>query len=969
MALTVLLASVYHPSELKINEKNLKSSQTENVLFVGTGAGLANLDPLLAWETGSFDVIDQVAEGLFGLDSSAPNLAIVPRLATDYGTWNGNSYTVELRQGVEFHDGTSFDAHAVKFTFDRLRYFMDNDMLVTADLYMYYDYITDELKPIINNVNVISDFVVEFELDTTYGLFETLLSFESSFILSPTSTPPEDPIDIHSGPMIGTGPFVFEYYDDAETSLRAFDNYWNGRPDIDHLLFRYLYDENERADLLASGELHMILGPPTYRRGEFEGDPAYVLDSISSSTTYYLGMNNHWINLGLREAISYAFDYDYVIDYFSGGGSRLKSPIPNGIIYSDDSFNVPETDVFYARNVMQSMGYGVGLDIYDDGAWESSTFLTLKFTYNEGNTVREELYYILADNLAKIGVEVVEEVVDGYTYFGMLTDSYGFQSDMLQLFLTGWAADYNDPSNYINSLYTNRTSAFNSQDYNGFEAAIEAGRDPYYLWDNVQLLMDAALVETEQSLREQYYTRIQQLLVEQDMPVVYMYVPLIEIWYNSEIQGFQMNSLRRLNFLGVTGVLHEEIDTTPPVTYVSNLNGVWGWNGWFQSDVYVSLEAYDDISGVNTIFYSLDGITIIPYTEPFLIDESKTFYFASIDNNGNLEEPQSYTIYIDKEPPITDVILSGTEGLNGWFTSEVLVNIEATDDNSGVAGSGYSFDGITTIPYTGPFTLTESKMFYYGSADIAGNYDIPQIAVVNIDMVYPETTSVITGTLGTGDWYISDVMIELNAFDANSGVDNIEYSFDGSTWNDYIDPLFLTESGNYEFYFRSNDVAGNLEPTSMVVIKIDKSPSAITEKVIQDLHDLDVPPRAQKDVNKALIDLQVALNQFKEDRFYLGLLRIHNAIIHLMDAQDDGANVQSHITDIIDMVQEMVKAAINVAIGLVGENHRFVVKALEDYNKALLKVSVGQYDKAMMYFKNAYLKSSLVNCIWKILMN
>ena len=969
MALTVLLAFVYHPSELKIDETNLRLSQQENVLFVGTASGLTDLDPLYAYDSGSFDVIDQIAEGLFGFDYSDPNLAIVPQLAVDHGTWNGNLYTVDLRQDVEFHDGTHFDAYAVKFTFDRLQYFMDSGMLSTENLYKYYDYMTDEMKPIINTVNVISEYVVEFELNIQYGLFETLLAFEGSFVLSPTSTPLEDIIDVYSGPIIGTGPFVFEYYDDMETSFRAFDNYWNGRPEIDHLLFEYIYNGDEQADLLTSGELHMILNPPTYRRGEFEGDTAYVLDSIESTTTMFIVLNNHFINRDLREAISYAIDYEYLMNNIYGGEcARLKSPIPNGIVFSDDSFNVPTTNIIHAREVMQNMGFGVGLNLNDDGAWEASTFLSLNYTYNIESQFREDIYYLLEDNLGKIGIDVQEAAVEWWEFESMFQEYEPYHRDMLQLYWLGWAADYNDPSNFINNLYTNRTSVFNLAQYNGFNAAVEAGRDPYNLVDNVQLLMEAALIETDQSLRAKYYSRIQQLLVEEDFPIAYGYVTINNIWYYSEIQGFQINSLRKLNFLGVTGVPHEEVDTTPPVTWVSDLDGVWGWNGWFQSDVYVSLEAYDDLSGVNKTFYSFDG-TPIQYTGPFLIDETKTFYFASIDNNGNLEVPQSYTIYIDKEPPVTEAILSGTEGLNGWFTSEVLVTLVTTDDNSGVAGSGYSFDLITTIPYTGPFTLTESKIFGYGSADMAGNYDLPKIAIVNIDMDHPETTCVITGTLGTGDWYISDVMIELNAFDAISGVDNIEYSFDESTWNDYTDPLILTESGNYEFYFRSRDIAGNIEPTSMVVFEIDKSPSAITEKIIQDLQDLDVPRRAQKDVNKALIDLQIALYQFNDDRFYLGLLKIHNAVKHLMDAQDDRANIQSNIKNIIHMVQDLVETAINVAIGVAGENNRFVVKALDNFNKALLKVSKGQYDKAMIYFKNAYLEASLANCIWKIFMN
>jgi ABC-type transport system substrate-binding protein len=548
------------------------------ILILGSNRVLEAIDPLNAWDYGSFDVIDQVAEGLFWYDLSDPNCAIIPKLAADHGTWDGNLYTVDLRQDVEFHDGTHFNASAVEFTFDRLQYFLDNDMVFASTLYHYYDPETDQMKPIINDVEIISEYTVRFHLDVPYGPFETLLAFESSFILSPTptSTPPEEYIDTFTDTLVGTGPFVYEYYDpDVEVSFTAFENYWDGEPSIDFLKFRYIYDQNDRADLLASGDIHMILNPPTERRGEFEGNPDYTLDSVESVTEYYLGMNNYWINRDLREAISYAIDYDYMINELTEyDASRLNSPIPNGILYSDDSFIAPILDIIHARTMMQSMGYGVGLYLHDDAAWESSTFLSLNYTYNIGNQFRESLFYLLKDNLSKIGIEVLDAGMTWPEYVYRLIEQDGLHREMVQLFCMGWVADYNDPSNFINNQFTNRTLAFNTVNYNGFEAAIEAGRDPFGLLDNVQLLMEAAILEIDPIIREQYYYRIQQLLVEEDMPWAYGFVPIREVWYNSIIQGFQWNPLEKLNFHGVSGVLYEEPEPEPPTILILGSNRV-----------------------------------------------------------------------------------------------------------------------------------------------------------------------------------------------------------------------------------------------------------------------------------------------------------------------------------------------------------------------------------------------------------
>jgi len=87
----------YQPNEVDLEDTNLSLSETENVLFFGTGNGLVELDPHNIWDRGSVDVASQVLEGLFEHDLSDPDLAVIPNLALDHGTWIGNRYTVELK--------------------------------------------------------------------------------------------------------------------------------------------------------------------------------------------------------------------------------------------------------------------------------------------------------------------------------------------------------------------------------------------------------------------------------------------------------------------------------------------------------------------------------------------------------------------------------------------------------------------------------------------------------------------------------------------------------------------------------------------------------------------------------------------------------------------------------------------------------------------------------------------------------
>ena len=94
-------------------------------LRYGTATEPVELDPHYSWDGASINVIDQVCEGLFTYDFSDPELSIIPNLASSFGTWSFDkiNYTIPLRIGIKFHDGTPFNATAVKWSFDRLNYF------------------------------------------------------------------------------------------------------------------------------------------------------------------------------------------------------------------------------------------------------------------------------------------------------------------------------------------------------------------------------------------------------------------------------------------------------------------------------------------------------------------------------------------------------------------------------------------------------------------------------------------------------------------------------------------------------------------------------------------------------------------------------------------------------------------------------------------------------------------------------
>jgi len=161
------------------------------------------------------------------------------------------------------------------------------------------------------------------------------------------------------------------------------------------------------------------------------------------------------------------------------------------------------------------------------------------------------------------------------------------------------------------------------------------------------------------------------------------------------------------------------MDNSPPVTSAF-LSGDLGNNGWYVSDVAVTLSANDNVggSGVAGTSYSLDGPTWITYSSPFTIggEGTTTVYYNSTDNAGNVESTKTQPIMIDKTPPA----ITATTPANG--ATYILKQLVAADYGCSDAVSGLAGWGgpVPSGSYIDTGTVG-SKSFTITATDKAGN--------------------------------------------------------------------------------------------------------------------------------------------------------------------------------------------------------------------------------------------------------
>jgi hypothetical protein len=279
-------------------------------------------------------------------------------------------------------------------------------------------------------------------------------------------------------------------------------------------------------------------------------------------------------------------------------------------------------------------------------------------------------------------------------------------------------------------------------------------------------------------------------------------------------------------------------DILPPTT-TATYAPTTAASGWVNAaTVSIALSAIDNAhgSGVKEIHLIVDGIAQVitgaSASTTINNEGSHAISYWAVDNQGNVEATNSATIRIDRTPPITTASLAGTIGSNGWFVSSATLTLSATDNASGVASTQYSLDNGATWTASSSTVSFNADAIYaiqYRSTDVAGNQEPASTITFKIDKTAPVTTASVTGTAGSNGWYKagSPVTLTLTATDNLSGVALTNYTINGGTTQSYSGSVSLSD-GNYTVTYWSVDVAGNVEGSHSLTLKVDQTPPTIS---------------------------------------------------------------------------------------------------------------------------------------------
>lgn len=350
---------------------------------------------------------------------------IVPKLATSWEQIDNSTWKFILRKGVKFHDGTPFNAEAVKFSIER------------SAAHQGKGYVG-----FVKQVEIVDDYTVILHLEKPYSPIFGSLSTEVVSMMNPKFV--EEKGDDIIEEANGTGPFILkEFTPGIRVVLVKNENYWGEPAKLDKIEFRGIPEEGTRAMALRSGEVDLIENPSPNDITSLERDENLYVYLSERNRTLFVSFNMKDENIGteknkaIREAIAYGIDKKSIVDFVLEGLATQADAglIPKSIsIGLHDPNLVREFNIEKAKTILKNAGIDEGTEI--------------EFAVTRGRYLKDtEIAEVIQNQLSKIGLNIKLQVMEAAALFSYLSK---FQHEMYML---SWGWPGGEPQILMRSLF------------------------------------------------------------------------------------------------------------------------------------------------------------------------------------------------------------------------------------------------------------------------------------------------------------------------------------------------------------------------------------------------------------------------------------------------------------------------------------------------------------------------------------
>ncbi|MCG7385374.1 ABC transporter substrate-binding protein [Paenibacillus sp. ACRRY] len=448
-----------------------------------------------------------------------PDGSIKPWLATEWSvSEDGKSYTFKLREDVKFHDGTPFNAEAVKYNLDRV---IDPATKAANSLALIRPYQSSE---------VIDEYTIKVNLETPSQAFLGNLSQALLGIVSPTAAKKYG--DQLGKNPVGTGPYTFVKWDENADIVVAKNKDYSWAPEtvenkaaphLDTITFKIVPEEATRIGSVQSGQVLAAETVPPQNVAALKNDPnQQLLQANTVGLPYTLFFNLRkapWDDVKVRQAVQSAVDVESIVKtLYLGNYERAWSALSPGILGYDASLEGSiNPDINKANQLLDEQGWVKGADGIRE---KDGQKLTLRYVDGSPNREkRNDIAAIIQQQLKQVGIAVEVEIT----------------KDIATVIYQNW--DYDLYGNSQVNSDPNALYAFYHASAEGERPTLSGLSDP-----KIDELLEQGAVETDPEQRVKIYNEIQQFLIDQAV-ILPIYVFPYTVAASKSVQGVKFDSL------------------------------------------------------------------------------------------------------------------------------------------------------------------------------------------------------------------------------------------------------------------------------------------------------------------------------------------------------------------------------------------------------------------------------------------
>ncbi|MEF8800989.1 MAG: ABC transporter substrate-binding protein [Halolamina sp.] len=486
-------------------------AETDATFIAAKNQPLTHLDPQ-AINDGTMIQLDLVYDQLLDYKHQDPT-EVRPALATDYESQNGGEeWVLTLREGVEFSDGTSFDAYAAKRSLERAK-------ALQAGQSKPYDWI--------DTVEETGDYEITIHCNGAFGPAPAALTFVTASIMNPTV------LDEHKDEenlgheyfkqnVHGTGAFEFESWDKGNefVATRKTDDWRANGDDLpEHLGIpenanvgeyqnRIVREQLTQKQKVTQGDIDVSRDLTwTNIESAIENDGVELYDGPPDLYNKYVFMmcqREPTSEVNFRKALAYAADYESIAKELVNTGIPWGTPWAEGI-WPRVTEGQYSRDLEKARSFLEKSNY--------DGR-------ELKFRSIKGSE-NDKVGEALVANFDEVGITVDHEDIPWSNLYEQLTDAESMP-DLLMY--NGWP-DYADPNGPAIRYWG---------DYwppDGWNTA-------YYQNDEYDEMFEKARSSGDRAEREELYKQMQEILLD-EVPIIWLFQNKYVRAYNADVEDLR----------------------------------------------------------------------------------------------------------------------------------------------------------------------------------------------------------------------------------------------------------------------------------------------------------------------------------------------------------------------------------------------------------------------------------------------